>query len=140
MTLPAVLTASYDKPHIANALVLALVGLAAVAYNAPHSHPAGPVAINASAPPVFVKARPQQAFPPLHLTTETHQVPADVAGREVCVQVLGPQEFLSCWQDDNPVVIVNRTFDLYVPGDYEVQARVGNYRSNLVKVVAVSTQ
>lgn len=126
----------YENLHYSMLLILLIVGVAAMG-------PRKPVIVPAPAEPggptLRVVAKPQQAFPPLHLVTETHQQPAAVAGREVCIHVQGPEEYMSCWQDDNPVVIVNRTFELHSAGDYEVFASTGDFRSNMVRVIAVAS-
>lgn len=128
----------YTSPHYSLLVIMLIVGVAAMARRPAGAMGAPVPAEVATAPTLRVEAKPRQAFPPLHLVTETHQQPALVAGREVCIHVQGPEEFMSCWQDDNPVVIVNRTFELHSAGDYEVFASTGDFRSNMVRITAVS--
>lgn len=102
----------------------------------------GPIAPEARETPVLrLTAGPQQGFAPLKLQTTTRQNIEAVAGKTVCVQVSGPQSMQSCWADDKPAVLVNRSYTLEAGGDYEVQAvimGVNGYPSGVASnVVAV---
>ena len=110
------------------------------AQKAPREASGGPVqAFRAEpAPPALqLRVRPQTGFSPLRVEATVRQQPEQLRGREVCLRVLGEEVQQSCWQLDNPPVLVTRAFTIHTPGEYTVQAVARGLQSETVTIIVV---